>query len=85
MDLDYVITNHSKKIFIRLGDGGVPETCSKNQCQYFTQKKAKNIIKSLPKTMKKFHFLAMQMPLPFDQDKCDQQKSCKNTSHESDH
>lgn len=85
MDLDYVITNHSRKIFIRLGDGGTPETCSKNQCQYFTQKKAKNVLKSLPKTMKKFHFMAIKMPLPFDQDKCDQQKSCKNTYHESDH
>ena len=86
MDLDYVITNHNKKIFIRLGDGGVPETCSKNQCQYFTQKKAKNIIKSLPKTMKKFHFLAMQMPPLFNQDKCDQQENCnKNTYYESNH
>ena len=85
MDLDYVITNHSRKIFIRLGDGGTPETCSKNQCQYFTQKKAKNVLKSLPKTMKKFHFMAIKMPLSFDQDKCDQQKSFKNTYHESDH
>ena len=86
MDLDYVITNHSKKIFIRLGDGGVPETCSKNQCQYFTQKKAKNVLKSLPKTMKKFHFMAMQMPPLFNQDKCDQQEDCnKNTYYESNH
>lgn len=85
MDLDYVITNHSRKIFIRLGDGGTPETCSKNQCQHFTQKKANNVLRSLPKTMKKFHFIAIKMPLPFDQDKCDQQKSCKNTYHESDH
>ena len=85
MDLDYVITNHSKKIFIRLGDGGVPETCSKNQCQYFTQKKAKNIINSLPKTMKKFHFLAMQIPSLFNQDKCDQQGSYQNIYHESNH
>lgn len=85
MDLDYVITNHSKKIFIRLGDGGVPETCSKNQCQYFTQKKAKNVLKSLPKTMKKFHFMAIKMSLPFDQDKCDQQESYQNIYHESNH
>jgi len=86
MDLDYVITNHNKKIFIRLGDGGVPETCSKNQCQYFTQKKAKNVVKSLPKTMKKFHFLAMQMPPLFNQDKCDQQEDCnKNIYCESNH
>lgn len=86
MDLDYVITNHNKKIFIRLGDGGVPETCSKNQCQYFTQKKAKNVLKSLPKTMKKFHFLAIKMPPSFDQDKCDQQEAFnKNTYHESDY
>ena len=85
MDLDYVITNHSKKIFIRLGDGGVPETCSKNQCQYFTQKKAKNIINSLPKTMKKFHFLAMQIPPLFNQDKCDKQGSYQNIYHESSH
>ena len=80
MDLDYVITNHSKKIFIRLGDGGVPETCSKNQCQYFTQKKAKNVLKSLPKTMRKFHFMAIKKPISFDQEKCDQQeKNDKNT------
>lgn len=85
MDLDYVITNHSRKIFIRLGEGGTPETCSKNQCQHFTQKKANNVLRSLPKTMKKFHFMAIKMPLPFDQDKCDQQKNFKNTYHESDH
>ena len=85
MDLDYVITNHSRKIFIRLGDGGTPETCSKNQCQYFTQKKAKNILKSLPKTMKKFHFMSIKMPPLFDQDKCDQQESCKNMFYKSDH
>lgn len=36
--------------------------------------------------MKKFHFLAMQMPPLFNQDKCDQQEDCnKNTYYESNH
>lgn len=82
MDLDYVITNHNKKIYIRLGSGGVPETCSKNQCQYFTQNKAKNVLKSLPKTMKKFHFMMIKMPPPFS----DQQESCnEKIYYESDY
>ncbi len=54
--MEYAITNPNKKIYIRLGGGGRPETCVKNLRQTFTQEKAKNILKSLPKTMKKFHF-----------------------------
>ena len=52
----YVITNPNKKIFIRIGEEGKPETCIKNCRQLFTYDKANNILKSLPKTMKKFHF-----------------------------
>lgn len=54
--MEYAITNPNKKIYIRLGDEGKPETCVKNLRQTFTQEKAKNILRSLPKTMKKFHF-----------------------------
>lgn len=60
--MDYAIANPNKKIYIRLGEGGVPETCVKSQCQHFTHDKANNILKSLPRTMKKFHFALIKIP-----------------------
>ena len=55
MALDYVITNNNK-VFVKLNDNGLAETCSKPLAQHFTYDKAKNILEHLPKNMKKFHF-----------------------------
>ena len=58
--MDYVITN--KRQYIKLGENGVPITCSKQEAQRFENSKAKNILGNLPKTMKKFHFRCQAVP-----------------------
>ncbi|MSA02210.1 hypothetical protein GKG47_09185 [Lactonifactor sp. BIOML-A3] len=60
--LQYVITNSSKKVFVRLSADGTPETRSKNNKQLFEYSKAQNIVKHLPKTLKRFHFRAEAVP-----------------------
>lgn len=54
--MDYVITTNGGKQYIRLNENGTPVTCSKNKAQLFEYTKATNILKSLPKTLHKFHF-----------------------------
>lgn len=54
--MDYIITNPSQKTCIKLDDNGRPITCNANMAQKFTETKANNIVKCLPKTMKKFNF-----------------------------
>ena len=53
--MDYIITNPSQKICIKLDDNGRTITCNANMAQKFTETKANNIVKCLPKTMKKFN------------------------------
>lgn len=60
--MDYLITNPSKQVFIRLDNNGRPETCSRETAQKFERSKAKNIIDHLPKTLKRFHFRAQAIP-----------------------
>lgn len=54
--MDYVIANPSKKVFIRLGKGGAFETCTKSMAAHFNEEKARNVLKNLPKTLRKFNF-----------------------------
>lgn len=54
--MDYVIANPNKKVFIRLGKGGSFETCTKGMAAHFEEEKAKNVLKNLPKTLRKFNF-----------------------------
>jgi hypothetical protein len=60
--MDYVITNSSRKIFVKLDEHGKAVTCVKSAAQKFSDKKAKNVLSSLPKTLKKFHFMIVPMP-----------------------
>lgn len=60
--MDYMITNPSKKVYIRLNDKGSPETCTKQMAQRFENSKARNILDHLPRTMKKFHFKLEPVP-----------------------
>ena len=60
--LDYVITNPTKKLFIRLNQNGSPETCGEQMAQRFESSKARNIVDHLPKTMKKFNFYVEPIP-----------------------
>lgn len=60
--MDYLITNPSKQVFIRLDNNGRPETCSKEIAQKFEISKAKNIVDNLPRTLKRFHFSIQAIP-----------------------
>lgn len=61
MNMDYMITNPSKSLFIKLIDGK-PVTCTKPYRQHFEYSKARNIVDSLPKTMRKFNFRVEPIP-----------------------
>lgn len=54
--MNYLISNSTKEVFIRLNKNGIPETCNREKAQSFDKIKAKNILNNLPKQMKKFHF-----------------------------
>lgn len=62
IEMDYLIANPSKTVFIRLDDNGRPVTCSKNDLQRFEYSKANNLVNNLPKTMKRFHFKTFPIP-----------------------
>lgn len=59
--MDYMIVNPSKSLYVRLVDGR-PTTCTKQYRQRFEYSKARNIVDSLPKTMRKFHFRVEPIP-----------------------
>lgn len=60
--MDYVITNPTNKIFIRLDSKGSPQTCVCQMAQRFEFSKAKNILTNLPKTLKNFGFRVEPVP-----------------------
>lgn len=60
--MDYVITNPTNKIFIRLDSKGSPQTCVSQMAQRFEFSKAKNILANLPKTLKNFGFRVDPIP-----------------------
>lgn len=53
--MDYVIKNH-KDVYIRLNQNGTPVTCAEHEKTLFEQSKAKNILKSLPRTLQRLNF-----------------------------
>ena len=59
--MDYVIKNH-KNVYIRLNSNGAPVTCPEHDKTLFEQSKAKNILDSLPKTLKKLNFKCEAIP-----------------------
>lgn len=58
--MDYVIKNN-KKVYIRVKNGRA-ETCSENLKGVFSEHKAKNILNSLPKTLRRYHFYVEAIP-----------------------
>ena len=54
--MEYLIANSNKNIYIKLDECGRAVTCVKSAAQKFSNQKAKNILTSLPKTLKKFNF-----------------------------
>lgn len=61
MKLDYVIKNH-KNVYIRLNGNGKPVTCAEHEKTLFEHSKAKNILESLPKTLKRLKFKVEPIP-----------------------
>lgn len=59
--MDYVIKNH-KNVYIRLNSNGKPVTCTEQQKTLFEYSKAKNILDSLPKTLKRLKFKVDPIP-----------------------
>ncbi len=53
--MEYVIKNH-KNLYIRLNSNGTPVPCAEHEKTLFEQSKAKNILNSLPKTLRKLKF-----------------------------
>ena len=53
--MDYVIRNY-KGVYIRLNHNGAPVTCAEHEKSLFEQSKAKNILDSLLKTLKRLNF-----------------------------
>lgn len=59
--MNYVIKNH-KNLYIRLSENGKTITCSENDKGLFEYSKAKNILDSIPKTLKKLKFEVEAVP-----------------------
>lgn len=59
--MDYIIKNH-KNLYIRLNKNGTPVTCAEHEKTLFEQLKAKNILDSLPKTLRKLKFKVEAIP-----------------------
>lgn len=58
--MDCIITNG--RTYIKLNENGTPTTCVKDAAQKFSEDKAKNILKCLPKCMQKFKFKIKMIP-----------------------
>lgn len=56
-----MIKNH-KNVYIRLNENGRPVTCSESNRGLFEQSKAKNILASLPKTLRRLNFRVECIP-----------------------
>ena len=59
--MEYIIKNH-KNVYIRLNSNGRPVTCVEHDKTLFEFSKAKNIVDSLPKTLKRLHFKVEAIP-----------------------
>ncbi len=59
--MDYIIKNH-KNVYIRLNKNGTPVTCPEHEKTLFEYSKAKNILDSLPKTLRRLNFKVEAVP-----------------------
>lgn len=78
--MDYVIKNH-KNLYIRLNKNGTPVTCSEHEKTLFEQSKAKNILDSLPRTLKKLQFRVEAIPDIQKNKKSIGEKDCKREEY----
>ena len=59
--MDYCIKN-SKSVYLKLDNNGTPITCVESAKQLFEFSKAKNILGSLPKTLRRMNFRVEAIP-----------------------
>lgn len=59
--MDYCIKN-SKSVYLKLDNNGTPTTCVESAKQLFEFSKAKNILGSLPKTLRRLNFRVEAIP-----------------------
>ena len=59
--MEYIIKNH-KNVYIRLNSNGRPVTCVEHDKTLFEFSKAKNIVDSLPKSLKRLRFKVEAIP-----------------------
>ena len=59
--MDYCIKN-SKSVYLKLDNNGTPITCVENAKQLFEFSKAKNILGSLPKSLRRLNFRIEAIP-----------------------
>ena len=59
--MDYVIRNN-KNLYIKLNKEGAPVSCPEHERTLFEQSKAKNILKGLPKNLRRFNFKVEAVP-----------------------
>lgn len=81
INMKYEIKNH-KGVYININSNGKPVTCSKEEKGLFEFSKAKNIVNSLPKTLKKLKFKVEAVPdIEIQKDK-DNKKTGKITKRQ---
>ncbi len=73
--MDYFIRNN--KVYIRLNENGKAETCVKNHAQRFEYSKAKNVIASLPKPLKRMNFKTEAIPEISERPSVTLEKACE--------
>lgn len=81
--LDYVIKNH-KNVYVRLNKNGTPVTCTEHEKTLFEYSKAKNILDSLPKTLRRLNFKIDPIPdiiLKEEKEKTSDKKVIENDNY----
>lgn len=78
--MDYIIKNH-KGVYIRLNQNGMPVTCTEHEKALFEYSKAKNIVDSLPKTLRRLNFRVEAIPDIIQKKKVIEEKDIKREDY----
>lgn len=79
--MDYCIKNN-KNVYLKLNEKGTPVTCVGSVKGVFEFSKAKNILGSLPKTLKRLNFQVEPIPeIPTKKEKTSEKKSIQSNTY----
>lgn len=53
----FLLVCRKKKLYLRIGEGGSPIVCGKNEAKVFDEIKAQNVLDHLPKVLQKMNFV----------------------------